>query len=120
MYRTQTVFLTSPETRLRHLLFKPSTMLVLPLPLSLGRCCQGGKPFGVGFVEVAVDQLASIISRQREPQADKALSAAVANAKADDLPCQARDRNPQITVASLETKADHQLIDLQRIAFESR
>ncbi len=49
----------------------------------------GGKPFGVGLVEVTINQLSSIRSGQRKPQADEALGAAVANQKSDDLPCQA-------------------------------
>lgn len=66
----------------------------------------GGEPLGIGFIEVAVDQLAAIRSRQRKPEANEALSAAVTEAKADDLPCQARDRQPQVAVAPLEAKAD--------------
>ncbi len=76
----------------------------------------GGEPLGISLVEVAVDQLFSIRSRQRKPQAGQALGAAVTDMKADDLPCQARDRKPQIAIAPLEAKADHQLVDLQSIA----
>ena len=47
----------------------------------------GGEPLGIGFIEVAVDQLSSIRSRQGEPQAHKALGAAVADMKANDLSC---------------------------------
>lgn len=79
-----------------------------------------GEPLGIGFIEVAVDQLAAIRSRQRKPQADETLGAAVADAKANHLPCQARDRQPQVAVAPLEAKADDQLVYLQRIAFDGR
>ena len=78
------------------------------------------EPFGIGVIEVAIDQFATIISRQRKPQAHQASSAAVADGKADDLPCQARNCNPQITVTPLRTKANHQLIKLQCIAFDGR
>ncbi len=80
----------------------------------------GGEPFGIGLVEVAIDQLAPVRSRQTKPQADEALGAAVANEEADDLSCQPRDRKPQVAIAPLEAKADHQLIDFQSIAFDRR
>ncbi len=47
------------------------------------------EPFGVGFIKVAIDQLAAIRSRQRKPQARKAFGAAVADEEADDLACRA-------------------------------
>ena len=78
------------------------------------------EPFGISFIEVAINQLAPIIGGQRKPQAHQAFGAAVTNGKADDLPCQARDCNPQVAKAPLEAKADHQLVDLYRIAFDGR
>ena len=64
------------------------------------------EPFSIGFVEIGIDQLPSIISRQRKPQAHKAFGATVADGKADNLSSQARDGNPQIAIASPETIAD--------------
>ena len=80
----------------------------------------GREPFGVGFVKVCINQFATIISGKGKPQAHQAFGAAVANSKADDLPCQARYRNPQVAIAPLEAKANHQLIDFQGIAFDGR
>ena len=80
----------------------------------------GREPFGISFIKVCINQFAPIISRQRKPQARKASGAAVANGKADDLACQARDRKPQVAIAPLEDKANDQFVDFQRIAFNGR
>ncbi len=85
-----------------------------------GPVLPGSKPPGIGFVDVTVNQFSPIIGRQRKPQVDETLRAAVANAKTNDLPRQARARQPQIAVAPLETEANDQLINLQRIAFDGR
>ncbi len=85
-----------------------------------GPMLPGREPLGIGFVKVAIDQLAAIISGQRKPQAHKAFGAAVADVKADDLARQARDGQPQVAIAPLETKADDQLIEFQCIAFDGR
>ena len=85
-----------------------------------GAMLPGRKPFGVSFIEVAVDQFAAIIRRQQKPQALQALHAAIADVKANDLPRQARDGQPQVAVAPLTAKADHQLVDFQGITFERR
>ena len=54
----------------------------------------GREPFGIDFIEVAVNEFAPIISRQRKPQADETFGAAVADIKADNLSCHTGDRQP--------------------------
>ena len=80
----------------------------------------GFEPFGVGFIEVCINQFAPIISGQGKPQAHKAFGAAVANSKADDLARDARNGQPQVFVAPLETIADYQLINFKSVAFDAR
>ena len=75
---------------------------------------------GVSFVEVGVDQFATIIAWQCEPELPQSRKRAVADAKAHDLMCQARDSEPEILVTPLEAKANHQFIQFQRIARNSR
>ncbi len=50
-----------------------------------GSMLPGGEPLGIGFIKVAVDQLAPITRRQRPPQALQTFGAAVADVKANDL-----------------------------------
>ena len=73
---------------------------------------------GVGFIKVGINPFSSIRRRQRKPQSPQTPETTVADPKADDLPCQARDRNPQIEIAPLEAIANHQLIEFQSVAFD--
>ena len=85
-----------------------------------GAMLTGRKPSRVSFVENGINQLAPISSRHRKPQFLQCLCAFVAHTPRQHLMMQARFYNPQVSVATLETIAKHQLINFQRIARNSR
>lgn len=67
----------------------------------------GREPLGISLIKVRIDELSSIAGWQREPQVNQTLCTAIANVKADDLPSQARDGEPQILITPLEAIANH-------------
>jgi len=78
------------------------------------------KQLGIGFVVVGVDQLATILARQRKPEVAQTPQGAVTDEEAHHLVSPARDGDPQILVAPFEAEADHSFVHLQGIALDRR
>ena len=76
--------------------------------------------FCIGLVKIGVDQLTAVRWRHLEPQFLQRLFAAVCHAPGQDLMRQSRNHQPQIAITPLETKTNHQLVDLQGITRNRR
>ena len=76
----------------------------------------GAEEFRIDALQIGVDQLLAIQTRNAPPQLLQALEAAVPQKVGKDLSGQAADSNPQVQELSSSAKAHDQFIDFQGIA----
>lgn len=77
------------------------------------------KEASVGFIKVAVNQLATVAGRNRKPQFLQRLFATISDTPRHNLMGQSRNHQPQIAITSLETITNHQLVEFERVTRNS-